>query len=217
METGLERIAERAKAKPKEHFTALAHLINVDSLKACHWWMDGKKATGVDKVTKEEYEMNLDNNLTDLVARMKRQAYKPQPARRVYIPKPGTDKKRPLGIMTYEDKLVQARLAEILNAIYEADFLDCFHGFRPGRDCHSALAALAGIIEREPVNYIVDADIKGFFDHIDHEWLMKFLEVRIADPNILRLIARFLKAGMLEAGIKYDTPEETPGRIIKLI
>ena len=210
MATGLERIAEIAKAKPKERFTALAHLINVDSLKACHWWMDGKKATGADKVTKEEYEMNLDNNLTDLVARMKRQAYKPQPARRVYIPKPGTDKKRPLGIMTYEDKLVQAVLAEILNAIYEADFLDCSHGFRPKRDCHGALAALAGIIEREPVNYIVDADIKGFFDHIDHEWLMKFLEVRIADPNILRLIARFLKAGMMEAGIKYDTPEGAP-------
>jgi group II intron reverse transcriptase/maturase len=141
---------------------------------------------------------------------MKRQAYKPQPARRVYIPKPGTDKKRPLGIMTYEDKLVQAVLAGILNAIYEADFLDCSHGFRPKRNCHSALAALAGIIEREPVNYIVDADIKGFFDHIDHEWLMKFLEVRIADPNILRLISRFLKAGMMEAGIKYDTPEGAP-------
>jgi retron-type reverse transcriptase len=163
METGLERIAELAKTKPKERFTSLAHLVNVDSLKACHWWMDGKKAAGVDKVTKDEYELNLDDNLTELVARMKRQAYKPQPARRVYIPKPGTDKKRPLGIMTYEDKLVQAVLANILNAIYEADFLDCSHGFRPKRSCHSALAALAGIIEREPVNYIVDADIKGFF------------------------------------------------------
>ena len=110
MATGLERIADIAKAKPKERFTSLAHLINVDSLKACHWWMDGKKATGVDKVTKEEYEMNLDDNLTDLVARMKRHAYKPQPVRRVYIPKPGTDKQRALGIPAYEDKLVQSAL-----------------------------------------------------------------------------------------------------------
>jgi hypothetical protein len=161
-------------------------------------------------VTKEEYEANLDDNLADLVVRMKSQAYKPQPVRRVYIPKPGTDKKRPLGIPAYEDKLVQAALSEILNAIYEADFLDCSYGFRPGRGCHDALGALAGIIEREPVNYIVDADIKGFFDHVDHEWLMKFLEVRIADRNLLRIIARFLKAGMMEAGIRYDTPEGTP-------
>jgi group II intron reverse transcriptase/maturase len=210
METGLGRIADIAKARLRERFTSLAHLINVDSLKACHQGMDGKKAAGVDKVTQEEYEANLEDNLTDLVARMKRQAYKPQPVRRVYIPKPGTNKQRPLGIPAYEDKLVQAALSEILNAIYEADFLDCSYGFRPGRGCHDAIGALAGIIEREPVNYIVDADIEGFFDHVDHEWLMKFLEVRIADPNLLRIVARFLKAGMMEAGVKYDTPEGTP-------
>jgi group II intron reverse transcriptase/maturase len=210
MATSLEGIAGIAKAKPKERFTSLAHFINVDSLKACHWWVNGKKATGIDRVTKEEFEVNLDDNLADLVARMRRQAYKPQPVRRVYIPKPGTDKLRPLGIPAYEDKLVQAVLSEILNAIYEADFLDCSYGFRPGRGCHDAIGALAGIIERKPVNYIVDADIKGFFDHVDHSWLIKFLEVRIADPNILRLITRFLKAGMIEAGIRYDTPEGTP-------
>ena len=210
MATGLDRIADIAKARPKERFTTLAHLINAHSLKACHWWSDGKKATGVDRVTKEEYEANLDDNLADLVARMKKQAYKPQPVRRVYIPKPGTSKQRPLGIPAYEDKLVQAVLAEILNAIYEADFLDCSYGFRPGRGCHNALATLAAIIEREPVNYIVDADIKGFFDHVDHDWLMKFLGVRIADQNLLRIIARFLKAGVLEAGIRYDTPVGTP-------
>ncbi len=210
MATTLERIAEIAKAKPKERFTSLAHLINEDSLKACHWWTDGKKATGVDRVTKEEYEEKLDDNLVDLVARMKSQAYKPQPVRRVYIPKPGTGKLRPLGIPAYEDKLVQAVLAKILNAIYESDFLDCSYGFRPGRGCHDALAALAVTIEREPVGYIVDADIKGFFDHVDHEWLMKFLEVRIADKNVLRIISRFLKAGVLDAGIRYETPEGTP-------
>lgn len=210
METELARTTEIAKASPKERFTSLAHLINVDSLKNCHWGMNGKKATGVDRVTKDEYEANLDSNLVDLVERMKRQAYKPQPARRVYIPKPGTDKQRPLGIPAYEDKLVQAVLAEILNAIYEADFLDCSYGFRPGRGCHQALGALATIIEQKPVGYIVDADIKGFFDHVDHDWLMKFLEVRIADPNVLRLISRFLKAGVVDAGMRHDTPEGTP-------
>jgi RNA-directed DNA polymerase len=161
-------------------------------------------------VTKGEYEANLDDNLADLMARMRRQAYKPQPARRVYIPKPGTDKQRPLGIPAYEDKLAQAVLAEILGAIYEVDFLDCSYGFRPGRGCHEALSALARIIEEKPVNYIVDADIKGFFNNVDHDWLLKFLEVRIADPNILRLISRFLKAGVVDAGIRYDTPEGTP-------
>jgi len=114
METELARITDTAKARPKERFTSLAHLINVDSLRARHWDMNGKKATGVDKVTKEEYEENLDANVADLVARMKRQAYKPQAVRRVYIPKPGTDKQRPLGIPAYEDKLVQAALAKIL-------------------------------------------------------------------------------------------------------
>jgi group II intron reverse transcriptase/maturase len=210
MVTELARITDTAKAKPKERFTSLAHLISVDSLRARHWEMNRKKATGIDRVTKEEYEVNLEDNLADLVARMKRQAYKPQPVRRVYIPKPGTDKQRPLGIPSYEDKLVQAALAKILNAIYEADFLDCTYGFRPGRGCHDALGALARIIEQGKVNYIVDADIRGFFGHVDHSWLMKFLEVRIADPNILRLISRFLKAGVMDAGIRYDVPEGTP-------
>lgn len=210
METELARITEIAKARPKERFTSLAHLINADSLKGCHWWMNGKKATGIDRVTKEEYEANLDGNLADLVGRMKRQAYQPQPVRRVYIPKPGTDKQRPLGIPAYEDKLVQAALARILNAIYETDFLDCSYGFRPERGCHAALGTLAKIIEQKPVNYIVDADVEGFFNHVDHDWLMKFLGVRIADSNILRLVSRFLKAGVVEAGIKYDTPEGTP-------
>jgi retron-type reverse transcriptase len=117
---------------------------------------------------------------------------------------------RPLGIPSYEDKLVQKGLARILNTIYEQDFLDCSFGFRPGRGCHDALKVLNHIIERKKVNYVVDADIRGFFDHVDHEWLMKFLELRIADPNLLRLIKRFLKAGVVEAGIVYDTPEGTP-------
>jgi len=128
----------------------------------------------------------------------------------VYIPKAGTDKMRPLGIPAYEDKLVQGALSKILNAIYEQDFLECSFGFRPNRSCHDALKVLDKILNMKEINYVVDADIKGFFDHVNHEWLMKFLQHRIADPNILRLVARFLKSGIVEAGIKYDTPEGTP-------
>jgi RNA-directed DNA polymerase len=118
--------------------------------------------------------------------------------------------KRPLGIPAYEDKLVQVTMARILNAIYEQDFLGCSYGFRPGRGCHDALKALNAIIENRPINYIVDADIKGFFDNVDHKWMMECLKLRIADPNMLRLIARFLKAGIVEAGVSYGTPEGTP-------
>ena len=210
METGLVRIAEIARQNPKERFTALIHHINHETLKECHLAISGSKASGADQVTKQAYEENLEANIADLIGRMKRQAYKPQPVRRVYIPKEGSNKMRPLGIPSYEDKLVQKGLARILNTIYEQDFLDCSFGFRLGRGCHDALKVLNHIIERKKVNYIVDADIRGFFDHVDHEWLMKFLELRIADPNLLRLIKRFLKAGVMEAGIVYDTPEGTP-------
>jgi len=210
METKLARIAEVASAKPEEKFTALAHLINAEMIKACHKQMDKKKAVGIDEVTKEEYEDNLDNNVKDLIARMKRQAYKPQSVKRVYIPKPGTDKKRPLGIPAYEDKMVQVALAKILNAIYEQDFLECSFGFRPQRSCHDALKVLNVIVNKPAINYVVDADIKGFFDHVDHEWMMKFIKHRIADPNIQRLISRFMKAGVIEAGICKETPEGVP-------
>jgi RNA-directed DNA polymerase len=210
METKLIRIAEVAKASPKEKFTSLAHLINKDTLRQSHMEMSSGKASGVDDVTKEEYELNLDANIKDLVNRMKRQAYKPQPARRVHIPKDGSNKKRPLGIPAYEDKLVQASLKRILNAIYEQDFLECSFGFRPNRGCHDSMKVLNNIVNKQKINYVVDADIRGFFEHVDHEWMMKFIRHRIADPNLLRLIARFLKAGIIEAGIKYDTLEGTP-------
>jgi group II intron reverse transcriptase/maturase len=210
VETKLARIAEAAKARLSEKFTSLAHLINERTLAERHRKMETGKASGVDGETKATYGENLEANLQDLVARMKRQAYKPQPALRKYIPKPGTDKMRPLGLPSYEDKLVQGVLAEILGAIYEQDFLDCSHGFRPGRGCHEALRQLGEIIETRRVNYILDADIRGFFDHVDHEWLMKFVAHRVADPNVLRLIQRFLMAGVMEAGIVYDTPEGTP-------
>ena len=149
-------------------------------------------------------------NIEDLVARMKRQAYKPLPARRVYIPKPGTTDKRPLGIPSYEDKLVQASLGKILNAIYEQDFLECSFGFRPNRSCYDALKILNKIVNKSNIHYVVDTDIKSFFDNVSHEWMMKFLEHRIEDKNLLRLISRFLKAGIIDSGIKYDTPQGTP-------
>lgn len=210
METKLTKIAEVAKTRPNEKFTSLAHLINEETITECHKEMSRKKAAGIDEMTKEEYELKLEDNAKDLIQRMKRQAYKPQPVKRVYIPKLGTDKKRPLGIPAYEDKLVQAALAKILNAIYEQDFLECSFGFRPNRGSHDALKVLNKILNKKEVKYVVDADIRAFFDHVDQEWLMKFLQHRIADPTILRLIVRFLKSGVIEAGMKYDTPEGTP-------
>lgn len=210
METKLAKIAVAAKMRPKEKFTSLIHLINEETLKQCHEEMNKKKANGIDGVTKEEYGINLEENVKGLITRMKRQAYKPQAVRRTYIPKPGTDKKRPLGIPAYEDKLVQAALAKILNAVYEQDFMECSFGFRPGRGCHDALKVLDKIVNMEEIRYVVDADIKGFFDHVNHEWLLKFIQHRIIDPNVIRLVARFLKAGIIEAGIYHDTPEGTP-------
>ncbi len=210
METKLERIAEVAKTKPKERFTSLTHLINKETLMQCHQEMSDKRATGADEVTREMYSENLEENIEDLIARMKRQAYKPQPARRVYIPKAGTNKKRALGIPAYEDKLVQSAVAKILNAIYEQDFMECSFGFRPNRGCHDAIKLLDKIVNKEEIRYIVDTDIRGFFDNVDHEWMMKFIEYRIEDKNLYRLITRMLKAGIMEAGIKYDTPQGTP-------
>lgn len=210
METKLARITEIARMKPDEKFTSLYHHINEEMLLLCHLEMSGNKATGVDEVTKEEYESNLIANIKDLVRRLKSHSYRPLPVLRVYIDKIGTNKKRPLGIPAYEDKLTQKALSKILNAIYEADFLDCSFGFRPNRGCHDALKILNYYIERKQINYIVDADIRGYFDHVDHQRLMIFLKHRITDPNILRIISRFLKSGVIEAGIRHDTPEGTP-------
>ena len=210
MDTKLEGIAKAARLRPNEKFTSLAHLINKETIIECHKTMEKNKATGIDQMTKTKYEENLQQNVEDLIKRMKRQAYKPQTVRRVYIPKPGTEKKRPIGIPAYEDKLVQGALAKILNAIYEQDFLECSFGFRPGRGCHDALKVLNTVLSKKEINYVVDTDIKGFFDNVNHEWLIKFLQHRITDPNIIRIIIRFLKAGIMEAGIKYDTPQGTP-------
>lgn len=205
METKLDRIAEIAKRRPNERFTSLAHLLDEEMLRKCHKEINGNKATGIDRVTKGEYEQELDSNIKDLVAKLKRRAYRPQPARRVNIPKPGTDKTRPLGILAYEDKIVQRGMAKVLNAIYEQYFLDFSYGFRPNRSCHDALKRLNIIIECRKTNYIVDADIKGFFDNVDHEWMMKFISHRIADPRFQQLIRKTLKAGYMEENIIHET------------
>ncbi|HED0876553.1 TPA: group II intron reverse transcriptase/maturase, partial [Campylobacter jejuni] len=210
METQLIKIANVAKENKRMKFTSLIHLLNEESLKACHDELPTGKATGVRQLTKEEYETNLGGNIKDLVARMKRKAYRPLPVRRTYIDKPGTNKKRPLGIPDHEDKIVQRGIAKILHAIYEQDFLDSSFGFRPNRSCHDALKILNVYVERRKVSYVVDADIKGFFDNVDHKWMMEFLKHRISDPNFLRLIGRFLKAGYLEEGKRYQSELGTP-------
>ena len=163
METKLTRIAELAKRRPRIKLQTLIHAIDEDALRVCHEDMKANKAAGIDEVTKLEYSENLQENIKGLIARMKRQAYKPQPVRRAYIPKADGKKMRPLGIPTYEDKLVQKAINDILTAIYETEFLDCSYGFRPGRSCHDAIKAVARIVETRKVSYIVDADIKGFF------------------------------------------------------
>lgn len=210
METKLIRIAELAKTNSDMKFTSLVHLLNEDTLKQCHNELPSRKAPGIHSTTKEEYELNLENNISDLVKRMKSKSYRPTPVRRTYIGKPGTNKKRPLGIPEHEDKIVQRAIAKVLNAIYEQDFLDSSFGFRPKRNCHDAIKILNYYINKKHINYIVDADIKGFFDNVNHKWMMEFLRLRINDPNFLRIIARFLKGGYMEEGKLFPTDVGTP-------
>lgn len=183
----------------------LMKFINKEFLKEYHRKQDNNKAVGIDNVTKETYEQNLDTNLDNLMIDLKKFAYKPLPVRRTYIPKGNNKKGRPLGIMSYEDKLVQGVFAEVLREIYEKIFLDCSYGFRPNRDCHQAIKELDNIIMRKKINFIVDADIKSFFDNVNHEWLIKFLEHTIKDVNFIRYIKRFLISGIMEEGKFYET------------
>jgi len=208
METKLKRISEISQKNPKEVFTSIGHLINKEMLEICHKEMDKNKAAGIDGVRKGMYEENLDENLERLVKALKNKSYKPQPVKRVHIPK-DNGKTRPLGIAAYEDKLVQQALKKILEAVFEPRFGDCMYGFRPGRSCHDALKRLNAIIERGRTSYILDADIEGFFNHIDHEWIIKFVEVHVKDPNIIRLIKKLLKAGIIEDGKYKETDEGT--------
>jgi group II intron reverse transcriptase/maturase len=199
----------RYQSKTFAKLQTLMNRVNEESLKAEHWKQARRKASGIDGVTKDEYGMNLDANIADLMKRMKAFQYKPLPVRRTYIPKINGSM-RPLGIPSYEDKLVQGVMAGMLTDIYEERFCDCSYGYRPGRSAHDAIRYVDTVLGTRKVKYVVEADIKGFFDNVNHDWLMKFLENDIEDKNFLRYIKRFLIAGVLEGTERRDSDKGTP-------
>ena len=207
METKRQDIRTLSKRYPK--LETLMNRVDKESLLRQHRLQKRNKASGIDKVTKEEYEENLEENIDNLINRLKSFQYRPQPVKRVEIDK-GNGNKRPLGIPVYEDRLVQGAMAEILKEVYEPRFLDCSYGFRPKRKAHDAVQVIDDTIMHKKVNYILDCDIKGFFDNVNHEWLMKFLRNDIADPNYLRYIARILKSGVMIEGRVEETSVGTP-------
>lgn len=188
--------------------TTLINRVNEESLKEAHRKQKTGKAAGVDGVTKAEYGENLDENVADIIRRMKTFQYIPQPVRRTYIPK-ANGKLRPLGIPAYEDRLVQSVMADLLSDVYEERFLDCSYGFRPNRSAHDVVRYVNQTIMTKKVNYVLEADIKGFFDNLDQKWLMTFLEHDIADKNFLRYVGRFLKAGIMEGTERRDSDRGT--------
>ena len=195
-----------------EHYPTVQGImgcVNVESLMAEHRKQVKNKAAGIDGVSKAEYDENAYENIQQLVERMKKFQYKPQPVKRVYIPK-ANGKLRPLGLPTYEDKLVQGVMAKALNEVYEVRFLDCSYGFRPGRSAHDVVRYIDQTIMRCKVNYVLEADIKGFFDNVDHDWLMAFLAHDIQDKNFLRYVKRFLIAGVMEGTELRDSDRGTP-------
>lgn len=211
MSTKLSWIGEKARKEPKLVFTSLYHHItDVDNLRACYNSIDGNKAVGVDGVSKKEYGVNLEENLKDLFCRLKRMGYRPQPKRRTYIPKAGSKKGRPLGISCFEDKIVEESVKRTLEPIYEAVFEDSSYGYRPGRNQHKCLDELGRTIQQKRVNHIVEADIKSFFDKVNHEWLIRFLEHRIGDNRVIRLVYRMLIGGIMEDGLTQASESGTP-------
>ena len=208
MENDFSKIA--LQSRNHEKVQTVMHYVNKENLAKEHKMQKSGKATGIDKVSKEQYAENLDENLENLIARMKTFSYRPQAVRRTYIPKTGSDKMRPLGIPAYEDKLVQGVMRKILDQIYEWKFYDFSYGFRQGRNCHMAIREINQIVMTRKVNYVVDADIKGFFDNVDHKWLVKFLENDIQDKNFLRYVVRFLKSGIIEDMKYYESDKGTP-------
>ena len=195
----LERVRQTAKQRRKERFTALFHHINSAMLRTAFFALRRDAAAGADGVTWQDYEADLDRRIEDLSDRVHRGAYRAQPSRRRYIPKPD-GRQRPLAVVALEDKIVQRATTALLNAIYEEEFLGFSYGFRPGRGQHDALDALWVGIDSRKVNYILDADIAGFFDSVSQDWLVRFLEHRVGDPRIIRLIRKWLKAGVVEDG-----------------
>src|SRR6201988_4709827 len=206
---GLEGVRKAAKENKGTRFTALLHHMSVDLLRESFFALKRKAAPGVDGVTWQDYEAGLEDRLVDLHGRLHLGAYRAQPSRRVYIPK-SDGRQRTLGVAALEDKIVQQATVTILNQIYEVDFKGFSYGFRPGRSPHQALDALTVGIQRKRVNWVLDADIRGFFDNMSHEWTMKFAEHRVADRRVLRLIQKWLKAGVSEDGQWSETNVGTP-------
>lgn len=207
MATKAEGIREQSAKYPRVE--NLMHNVNEETLMSEHRKQNRKKAVGVDGVSKDQYDENAKENIRELVKRMKKFQYKPLPVKRVYIPK-ANGKKRPLGLPSYEDKLVQGVMADILNDVYEPRFLDCSYGFRENRNAHQVVRYINQTIMCRKVNYVLEADIKGFFDNVDHDWLMKFLEHDIADKNFLRYIKRFLIGGIMEGTELKESDRGTP-------
>lgn len=210
METEFTRIMQRAMQHPNEKFNSLlGKVYSYEGLQGSFRKQSRKKAPGIDGIRKNDYEVEVEKRLTELSAKIRRMAYRPQSVRRTYIPKTNGGE-RPLGIPSFEDRLVQDRAAQVLSAIWEPEFRNSSYGYRPKRGAHDALKAVHDAIMQEGTRYIYEADIKGFFDNVSHEHLMKFLEHRISDPNFLRLIRRFLKAGVMEDGAFTASIEGTP-------
>jgi len=206
---GLERVRQAARDRKEEKFTTLLHHIDVAALRTAYAGLRRDAAVGVDGTTWQEYGKGLEGRLVDLHERVHRGSFRAQPSRRTYIAK-ADGRQRPLGIAALEDKIVQSAVVKVLNVIYEEDFLGFSYGFRPGRSQHDALDALAVGIARRRVNWILDADIRAFFDTVSHDWLLRFIERRIGDPRILRLIRKWLNAGVLEDGVWKESTEGTP-------
>jgi RNA-directed DNA polymerase len=210
LQHALERIRQAACRDKELRFTSLwHHVYNTDQLRKAFFKLKRKASAGVDGVTWEQYGEDLEGNLQNLSERLQSGAYRAKPVRRVYIPK-ADGRQRPLGVTALEDKIVQRSTVEVMNAIYETDFLGFSYGFRPGRSPHHALDAICVAMTRRKVNWVLDADISGFFDAIDREWLVKFLEHRIADPRVIRHIKKWLNAGVMEDGKRIDTDTGTP-------
>ena len=205
----LVRVHEAASRDKKTRFTALLHHVNVEALERAFGRLKRNAAVGVDGETVETYEQGLSEKLQDLCDRLHRGRYRPEPVRRVYIPKPDGGQ-RPLGIPALEDKMVQGAVAEVLSAIYEVDFVGFSYGFRPGRSPHLALRALHTALMTQYVNWVLDADIRRFFDSVNHEWLLRMLAHRVADPRILGLVRGWLRAGVLDGNVWSETVEGTP-------
>ena len=208
--SALERVRQAARKDSRQRFTALFHHVyNIDRLRDAYFALQRNASAGIDGETWRHYGETLEDNLVDLAERLKRGAYQARPVRRVHIPKPD-GRQRPIGVPTLEDKIVQRAVVEVLNAVYEQEFVGFSYGFRPGRSQHQALDALAVGIDRMQVNWVLEADIRGFFDTVDHGWLVKLVEHRIGDRRVIRLIQKWLAAGVLEDGVRTTSEIGTP-------